>query len=192
MRVYDMLPDGYRELLSIHLQKDKKLALLINAMALAVGIVLGVGMHLIVPIDTLFDMTNGVGQYLLRFGVLLVGVVGYLILHELVHGITMKHYGAKRVKYGWTGLYAFAGSDEYFDKRSYLTIALAPVVVWGIVLLFLQCFVSGGWIWVVWFIQITNLSGAAGDAYVTMKFSRLPADILVCDTGVGMTVYTKK
>ena len=192
MRVNDMLPDGYRELLSIHLQKDKKLALLINAMALAVGIVLGVGMHLIVPIDTLFDMTNGVGQYLLRFGVLLVGVVGYLILHELVHGITMKHYGAKRVKYGFTGLYAFAGSDEYFDKRSYLTIALAPVVVWGIVLLFLQCFVSGGWIWVVWFIQITNLSGAAGDAYVTMKFSRLPADILVCDTGVGMTVYTKK
>jgi len=191
MHVYDMLPDGYRELLSIHLQKDKKLALLINAMALAVGIVLGVGMHLIVPIGTLFDMTNGIGPYLLRFGVLLVGEVAYLILHELVHGITMKYYGAKRVKYGFTGLYAYAGSDEYFDKRSYLTIALAPVVIWGIVLLLLQCFVSGGWLWVVWCIQLTNLSGAAGDAYVTMRFSRLPADILVCDSGVGMTVYTK-
>jgi len=191
MHVYDMLPDGYRELLSIHLQKDKKLALLINAIALAIGIVLGVGMHLIVPIGTLFDMTNGIGPYLLRFGVLLVGEVAYLILHELVHGITMKYYGAKRVKYGFTGLYAYAGSDEYFDKRSYLTIALAPVVIWGIVLLLLQCFVSGGWLWVVWCIQLTNLSGAAGDAYVTMRFSRLPADILVCDSGVGMTVYTK-
>jgi len=43
---------------------------------------------------------------------------------------------------------------------------------------------------VIFFLQITNISGAAGDIYVAAKFSRFPADILVKDTGVDMTVYS--
>ena len=42
----------------------------------------------------------------------------------------------------------------------------------------------------MYFIQITNISGGAGDLYVTFKFSRMPSDILVQDSGVGMTVYS--
>ena len=43
--------------------------------------------------------------------------------------------------------------------------------------------------WGIYFIQIANLSGAAGDLYVTYLFSRLPSDILVQDVGVSMVVY---
>jgi len=68
---------------------------------------------------------------------------------------------------------------------------LAPVVFWGIVLAVINVLVPLEWFWVVYFIQIINLSGAAGDLYVTVKFSRLPSDILVQDYGVGMTVYSR-
>jgi len=193
MHVFDTLPEDYRELFTIHLQKDKKLALIINIGALVLGVLMAVPAHLFYqPISTLFDVSGGWGLYWGRLGVLILGEIAYIILHELVHGITMKRFGAKRVKYGFTGLYAFAGSDEFFDKKSYLTVALAPVVVWGIVLLLLQFLVPAPWFWVVWAIQIGNISGAAGDAYVTWKFSSLPADILVSDCGVGMTVYTRQ
>ncbi len=190
--VHPTLPEGYQEAFSIDLQKDKKLALLINVLALVIAALLVVPALYIVPIDTLFDTSVSMGLYIAKFAVLLVGMIAYIILHELVHGITMKRFGAKRVKYGYTGLYAYAGSDEFFDKKSYLTVALAPVVFWGIVLLMIQLFVPTDWFWVVWIIQVSNLSGAAGDAYVTWRFSRLPADILVSDRGVGMTVYEKE
>ena len=88
--------------------------------------------------------------------------------------------------------YAFAGSNDYYDKRSYTFIALAPVVLWGFVLALINFFVSAEWFWSVYIIQIINLSGAAGDFFVTVKFSRLPKEILIKDHGVGMTVYAKE
>lgn len=189
MKVHTTLPEGYRPILSIDLQKDKKLALLVNGLAVLITLAMAVPMHLSRSIFTLFDFSHGYGFYWLRLGVLLVGMIVYMILHELVHGITMKAFGTKRVKYGFTGLYAFAGSEDYYRKLPYLAIALAPIVVWGVVLAFLNALVPEEWFWVVYLLQIVNCSGAAGDLYVTARFSRLPKDILVQDNGVGMTVY---
>lgn len=149
-------------------------------------------MHFHLSFFTLYDMSQGFKAYIIRWVILLVGLIGYIVLHELVHGITMKYFGCKKVKYGFTGLYAYAGSDEYFYKKSYITIALAPIVVWGIVLAILNALVPIDYFWVVYFIQMCNISGAAGDIYVTAKFSKLPSDILVQDYGVGMTVYSKE
>lgn len=190
MKVVADLPEGYREIYAIDLQKDKKLALTVNILAVAIEIALAVPMHFAVPIFTLFSLEYGFKSYLLRFGVLAVLLLLYMVLHELVHGIAMKMCGTKKVRYGFTGLYAFAGSDDYYDKKSYIVIALAPVVIWGIVLLILNCVIPVSYFWVVYFIQIANISGAAGDFYVTWKFSRLPQDILVQDNGVSMTVYS--
>lgn len=190
MNAKQELPNGYREILSIDLQKNKKLALLVNGIALATMAIMVLAMQSAVSIGTLFDMSQGLWAYTLRFLVLMAGIVVYLILHELVHGIAMKSFGTKKVKYGFTGLYAFAGSDDYYDKKSYLVIALAPVIVWGAVLLVLNVLVPASYFWVVYIIQIANISGAAGDLYVTCKFSLLPKDILVRDCGVGMTVYS--
>ena len=184
------LPTGYRTLLSIDLQKNKKLAFLVNGLALVIGAIMVVAMQPFVSFFTLFDLSAGLLSYFCRFLTMLVGLVAYMILHELVHGVAMKLCGTQKVKYGFTGLYAFAGSNDYYNKKSYIFIALAPVVLWGIVLLILNFLVPVSYFWVVYFIQIANLSGAAGDLYVTWKFSRLPADILVQDSGVSMTVYS--
>ncbi len=184
------MPEGYHPLLSIDLQKDKRLALLINGIALGIMVILVAIMQPFVSFFTLFDMSQGLLAYSFRFLALSAGIILYMILHELVHGIAMKACGTKKVRYGFTGLYAFAGSDDYYDKKSYIVIALAPVVIWGIVLLILNCVIPVSYFWVVYFIQIANISGAAGDFYVTWKFSRLPQDILVQDNGVSMTVYS--
>ncbi len=190
MKALQTLPEGYKEILSIDLQKDKKKALLINGLALVIMLAMIIPMAFIVSIATLYDMSDGLLAYSIRFIVLIVGIILYLVLHELVHGITMKYFGTKKVKYGFTGLYAYAGSDDYYDKKSYITIALAPIVVWGIVLLILNFLIPIQYFWVVYIIQSTNISGAAGDLYVAYKFAKLPKDILVTDYGVGMKVYS--
>lgn len=192
MKAVAHLPEYYKEILRIDLQKDKKLALIVNILAIVIAVVLAVPAHFVVPIFSLFNMESGFGNYLLRFAVLLVAIVLYMVLHELVHGAVMKLCGTKKVKYGFTGMYAFAGSDDYYDKKAYLIIALSPVVLWGILLAVWSCFVSPEWFWVIYLVQITNLSGAAGDLFVTVKFLKLPKDILVKDYGVSMVVYSRQ
>lgn len=185
MNAVEQLPDGYGERVKIDLQKNKTEALLVNGLALVIMLVLIEIGHLVVPVQALLRL--GITKLLL----MVIGVLLYLVLHELTHAVCMKYYGAEKVKFGYTGLYAYAGSDAYFGKKPYIVIALAPVVVWGVVLLILNLLAGDGWFWVVWLIQVSNLSGAAGDLYVTAKLSKMPADILIQDSGVSMTVYER-
>lgn len=191
MKALNILPDGYGQIYEIDLQKNKKKMLLVNGIALLISALMVVPMCFYIPITELFSFEKGILQYFIRFAALFGLSIAYMVLHELVHGITMKLCGTKKVKYGFTGLYAFAGSDDYYDKKSYITIALAPIVLWGVVIAIINCFMPREWFWVVYFLQIMNISGAAGDMYVTFKFSKMPKDILVRDHGVGMKVYSK-
>ena len=70
--------------------------------------------------------------------------------------------------------------------------SLAPIVLWGLVIAIIHPFVPLEWFWVVYCLQIVNMSGAAGDLFVTIKFYGFPKDILIRDYGVGMTVFSKE
>ena len=192
MKAVETLPEGYREFYSIDLQNNKKVLLIVNFLAVIIAVLLLFPMHFLVPISSLFDMDKDFGNYVIRFIALIVLMIAYMLLHEITHGIAMKICGTKKVKYGLTGLYAFAGSNDYYNKKSYIFIALAPIVLWGLVIAIINPFVPLEWFWVVYFLQIINMSGASGDLFVTIKFSGFPEDILIRDYGVGMTVFSKE
>ncbi len=193
MKSLNELPENYKEYYSVDLQNDRKMMLRINLVAVLIGITMVLAVGFFIPPSTLTNEAVASSERLInisiKFMVLAILAVVYLVLHELVHGIAMKICGTKKVKYGFTGMYAFAGSDDYYDKKSYIFIALAPVVLWGVVLAIVNFFVPRDWFWVIYIIQITNVSGAAGDFFVTFKFSRFPKDILVRDSGTSMKVY---
>ena len=189
MKAIGVLPEDYGEIYSLNLQKDKRAAIIVNLLALAIAAVMAVSMNFFVPVTSFFDLSGGIVRYFLRLVALIVLMVLYMVLHELVHGIAMKLCGTKRVKYGFTGLYAFAGSEDYYDKKSYIFIALAPIVLWGTVLAAVNFFVPTEWFWIVYMIQLINISGAAGDLFAAVKFSRMPKNILIQDSGVSMRVF---
>lgn len=188
-RSYLQLPESYHESFRVDLQKDKKLALLVNGGALVIALVMILPAVRLVSIGTLFSFEQGFGGYAARFLTLILGSIAYIFLHELTHGVFIRIFSGKKPMFGFTGLYAYAGSTAYFAKVPYLIIALAPVVIWGIVLLILNVLFPLEWFYVFYLIQVANLSGAAGDLYITFRFLRLPNNILVQDTGVSMTVF---
>ena len=192
MKSFESLPAGYSQIMEVNLQKNKKVAFMVNGAAVLVMVVMFVVANFFVPVSIVFDMVqNGEFLYvLLMLLVMLASSLAYMVLHELAHAVAMKAFGTKMVKFGYTGVYAFAGSNDYYTKGAYLIIALAPVVVWGVILAVLNAFVPLEWFWVVYFVQMSNISGAAGDFYVTFKFMKLPKDILVHDSGVDMKVYS--
>ena len=189
MKAIGVLPEDYGEIYSLNLQKDKRTAIIVNLLAFAIAAVMAVSMNFFVPVTSFFDMSGGIVRYFLRLAALIDLMVLYMVLHELVHGIAMKLCGTKRVKYGFTGLYAFVGSEDYYDKKSYIFIALVPIVLWGTVLAAVNFFVPTEWFWIVYMIQLINISGAAGDLFAAVKFSRMPKNILIQDSGVSMRVF---
>lgn len=191
MESHATLPEGYQEILAIDLQKDAKLALLVNGLAVAIMLIMVVAVF---PFVSLADLISDgdTMALMLKLMVFGVGTLVYLVLHEAVHGVFMRRFCSAKVRFGFTGLYAFAGSDGFYCRKHYIIIALAPIVFWGVVLGILNAVVPASWFLVVYAIQVMNISGAAGDLYVSWRMSRLPADILVRDTGVAMTVFSRR
>ena len=195
MKTTQILPENYTEILTVDLQKDKKLAIIVNALAIVIGVLMFAVKCFFLPFFAIFDMSDGLFAYFARFGVLLLGMALYIILHEAVHGVTMRLFGATHTRFGFTGIYAFAGSEkDYFGKWQYLTVALAPVLLFGVLFALLELLLplSAAWRWIIYVLQMINISGAAGDLFVTLRFFTLPRSILVRDTGVSMTVYAEK
>lgn len=190
MKVCQELPDGYGEKFQLNLQNDKKLALWLNVAGGVITALVLIAGILFVPLNV-FGQVKPAG-FMIRGLVLVVGYVAYAVLHELTHAAVMKGLGGVNVIFGFTGMYAYAGSlKDYFDKRAHRLIAIAPLLVWGIIFGVLAALVPGDWFWIVWFWQAGNIGGSIGDMFVIGRLWREPDSILVRDTGVDMTVYGK-
>ncbi|MDY4611280.1 MAG: DUF3267 domain-containing protein [Sphaerochaetaceae bacterium] len=184
------LPDGYRLIGAIDLQKDPKSVRVISLMAVAIGIACYFVGRMRTPIGNTFLFSGRFSASAVRISCAFACMFLYLILHEWIHGVFIRFLGKVKPKYGYEGIYLYAGTDQaWFDRKSYIVIALAPIVVWGLVLGFISWISADDWFWVFYFVQIINLSGSAGDLFITVKMLRMPAGTLVQDTGTAMAFY---
>ena len=196
MKTLKELPENYELVFEADMKKNKKLVVWLNAAGAAAFVLLAVPMLFVVPVSSLFDMEQGIGRYFLRVAVMLLGYLLYIVLHELTHGAAMKLFGCGKLNFGFNGLFAWCGcKDSYFPKSDFVAVALAPLVVWGVILGVLSALCGAfwqPWFWVVYFIQIGNITGAAGDIYVSCKLFGLPEETLVNDNGLGMKTFAPK
>ena len=153
MKSYSALPQGYAPADAIDLVHNKKQFWIVNGLSVVLCVIM-----LILPFLLGRSLRDFVGEgplsaLLLRLGAL-AGIFAYIALHELTHGVVMKACGAS-VRYGYKVVYAYAGSDAYFTRSAYIVIALAPVVLWGIVFAVLTACLPREWFWVVWLWQLS-------------------------------------
>lgn len=182
------LPQGYSFFDKIDLKNNKKQFWTVQGICLAtIAVMLGIGWLIESPLKIENNTESIIGLV-----VLIVGFVLYIFAHEAVHGLFMYAFCKTKINYGFVGWAAYAGSSAYYDKKRYIIIALAPVVVWGMTFAVLNIFFhSGIWFWVIWFLQIGNVSGACGDFFCVYKTARYPKDILVNDTGLEMQIFCR-
>ena len=179
------LPNGYKKAFKIDLKENKKLYIGLNVASVIVMLAM------LLPVLFIYSENIFTGNLLLPLFIILFSLA-YIVLHELIHGIFIRIFSGKWGNFGFKGTYAYAGSDCYFNKKSYLIIALAPIVIWGIVLAVLNIFMPMSYLWFVfYFVQTMNISGSVGDIYVTAKLLKESPDILIKDTGVDMTIFSR-
>ena len=123
-----VLPSGYRRIGGVDLLQDRRSMLIVNLGAIVIALLLlllGLRLH---PFR--FSIRS-MPSFLLWFFLLLGGLVLYIILHELIHGIFMRHYSGLRPRYGFNGLYAYAGSDAFLTERAILSSPSPPSCCWA-------------------------------------------------------------
>ena len=119
------------------------------------------------------------------------GMLVYIVLHEAVHGIFIRIFTGANPTFGLEldkGM-AYAGSTWYFKRLPYVIIALAPIIVLGAILAIWLAEIPAQYFWYLYMIHIFNITGAAGDVYITCRMAMMPKDILIKDTGTAMEVY---
>lgn len=182
---YTELPEGFRLFKSVDFT-EKKLAGAINLVAVAIMVVMffiGKSIHW-------HGITEELLPFLLRCLLAFFLIVLYIFCHEGIHGLFIRLLSGTSPYYGFTGMFAYAGCNSFLDKRSYIIIALAPVILLGIALGIVTHLVPHSFFWVIFVVQIQNISGAAGDYYIVWLMLTLPDDVLVKDSGAVMNIYS--
>lgn len=176
---YSELPENYQLYDAIDMQKDKKLFLWLNVLALLIVLPL-------FPI--LFYLPWSHNLFVLL--ILIVAVLIVISLHELIHGFFFQKYSEGKVKYQFHG-WAFSASmkGKYFPKKQYQIIGMAPALILNVILILLIFILSGDARFVAFGIFLIHFSGCAGDFYVLFRMRKAPSDILIEDTGVGMNFF---
>ena len=186
---YPGLPAGYDLYETLDMASDRAVFKRISWCSLiivAVMIVLG---RLTVSPSALFSI--GWLRVLLAAGLTIVGMVVYVFAHEWVHGVFIRIFTGEAAQFGFkagSGM-AYAKSSWFFSRPAYIAVALAPVLVWGVVLGVLMGDVPAEYFWCLYAIQIFNISGAVGDLYVTWLVLRMPRGVLIYDEGVSMKFF---
>ncbi len=181
------LPEGYREIAVVDANNKKtSICLTVTSLLITAAVAL-CGVFLIKPIawQEVSPLT------LLLFCAIMLG---YIVLHELVHGAAYKLLTRQKLTFGMTLTVAFCGVPTiYVYRKAALAALLSPFIVFTVVF--------GGLIFIptpIYSLFFTimlgfHLGGCCGDLYVTglYLFKLKDPTILMQDTGPKQTFYSK-
>ncbi|MBQ9747171.1 MAG: DUF3267 domain-containing protein [Clostridia bacterium] len=191
------LPEGYRQALYIN-TKSAKFGLIFNAIALLVLLLVMAFAVLTLYIggtdgSDIFDV--GSTQMLSTYLIFLGAMLGYVVLHELVHGIAYKAMTGEKLTFGMSWSCAFCGVPHIFTyRKTALTSVVMPFAVFTLLfipILILFYFVHPLYYLLASFLFGLHLGGCSGDLYVlcllTVKFK--DPNTLMRDTGPEQFFY---
>jgi hypothetical protein len=184
------LPKGYSQFDEINLKKNKRLAIVLNIVAVFVAIfsvfLLSGFAALVRP-----GLMNTSGSITLGMIVILVGLYVILMtIHELIHGLFFWMFTHSRPVFGVRLFYAYTGAPSwYIPHRQYGFIALGPLVIIGVVGMLLMLLVPESWLITIIILVALNTGGALGDILVFARLFRMSQTCMVNDTGDVVTFY---
>jgi hypothetical protein len=125
-----VLPNNYNLIKKVDFANDKKMFIFINILAVLICIIM-----LIIPVYFKgVSFSIDIFTYIKLAILTAVLAAAYIILHELVHGLFILIFTREKPSFGFSRGLFYTATDYYMPKVQYIIIALAPVVIWGVVL----------------------------------------------------------
>ena len=185
------LPKGYHYAATLDFTRNRRQIMAVLKLAIVLTmcpLIIGVVVTVMKP-----EVLGFVKDWRLWLAMFMM-LIAYIPLHEMTHGAVMYALSGVKPTFGVKLPYAYAGSTVWFDRRSHVITAVAPLIVWGVALQMLIFILPLRWFWPLWIVQISNLSGSAGDIYCAWVLMKMDGELLIQDTGTRMRVmrYVEK
>ncbi len=176
------LPATYREHRAVNL-KDKKFTVAVQGIFLVVALAaLGVALLRLLPLDTSWSSV-------LTIPVTLVACIIYMAAHEATHGVLLHMLTKVKPFYAVRFPFLTTGNHAYLTRRSAVIVALAPAVIWGIILIAALSAAPQDYRLTVYILLALNFAGSAGDYVEVYVVTRQQPDALVQDDGNKVRVF---
>lgn len=134
-------------------------------------------------------LNNSVENNTIKSQWFLLGCILYIILHEITHLIFMKIFSKEKINISIKFPTISVGSNAKYSKKQFSIIALAPVIILGIILILLILFSSKDYTF-LWSILLTlNFAGSGGDFLQFLKISKYPTNTYFQDTSNETIVF---
>jgi hypothetical protein len=178
----------YDEALYWRIEEDPSRLLIMNLLPVLLAIVFGIGFF------TLIRVLGGSPRLAMGNREILIFAIGIpivLALHEFVHGIVMRGFGA-RPRYGFwrKGLMFYAKAPGYaFERNHYALIVLAPLLSLSILISLGTVLLAGSsivWVLALW--AIVNASAANVDVWIATLVLSYPRSAYVVDERDGLRI----
>lgn len=179
------LPADYRFHTEVDLKANKKVATTIQLafVAVAVAVVMaGLAFVLELPLSSSWNAwATAAGT--------VAACLTYMAVHELTHVAFLRMFSEARPTVKLRFPYLITGSQAYFNQRTFVVVALAPSVIWGVVLIVLLLTLPPQFFLTVYIVTALNFASSAGDYFQAYAFARLPTAALIQDDGAATRVY---
>ena len=184
------LPEGYDQSGEINLKKNRRLAIILNIVAIFVAVP---SFFLLLSFAALVrpGMMNTSGTITAGVAAVVVGLVVMLFtIHELIHGFFFWVFTRSRPVFALRLFYAYAGApDWHIPTRQYAFVTVGPLVIIGGVGLLLMLLVPESWVLFIAFAVAMNTGGSMGDLLVFTRLFKVPSTSLVRDSGDVVSFY---
>jgi len=186
------LPNKYVLDYELDIIKDKKLLIKLNIYSFVLfALVMSIYLLIIKFTDKSLSLQE-LGNASLKMLIFILLSILYIFAHEIVHAIVYKFYTKEKVKFGFHGMAASASvPGVYFYKKPYLTIGLAPFIVFTILFIVPIFFLNGVDLLLLFLLIGTHIGGCIGDFFVSFKLLKYPDNTLIEDMGPSMRFYVE-
>lgn len=188
---YKSLSDGYREIYRFDSTGDMKKVIIKYAVILILCFAVALPINfLYIPLSITFGNSDGNGLNI-NLVILIVLCVLYVFLREAVRVVAMKLSGAKDFVFGYADRNFYIVSKDYYDRGSYIFVALAPAIFWGVVFGIVAFAVPDRLFWIPFSLLAGPIYDVICELYFIRHIPRRASDILVTKQGSVMKVYSK-
>lgn len=122
----------------------------------------------------------------------LLGCFCYIVLHETIHLIFMKFFSKEKLHISIKFPIISVGSNGKFSKSQFIIVALAPVIILGVILILLMLFSPKEYTFFLTILLILNFAGSGGDYLQVFEMRKYSTDTFFQDSSNETTVYKKK
>ena len=193
MPIFGALPDGYEQ--ALYWRVTDKPVRFVGLQLLSVICLVIFGAVFFSLAITLGKLPSQLSFGLGEIGLVLLGILLTLVLHELTHGVVMKLFGAKP-SYGilWKQFMLYTTSPGFVYRRNnFAAITLAPFILISVLVILGMGLLQGTfWVALLGLCGAINSSGAAGDIWATAIVLRYSPTALVMDERDGIRVFLAK